>query len=144
MEIYWDNIPECCEKLLTGLITRGLHYVGAPHNSEISISFVNQDEIRILNRDYRNIDKETDVLSFPFTDPKDWQNKSDMPLALGDIIICMPVAQAQAETYGHSLGRELGFLTIHGLLHLAGYDHMEPEEEERMRQAQREILEEMQ
>ena len=143
MEIYWDNLPDGCEELLTSLIKRGLEYIGAPLKAEISVSFVDRDEIKKLNRQYRDIDRDTDVLSFPFTKPEEWQKDSDLPIALGDIIICTDVAKEQAEIYGHSPERELGFLTVHGLLHLAGYDHTEPGEEEQMRQAQREILGEL-
>ncbi|MCL2421877.1 MAG: rRNA maturation RNase YbeY [Defluviitaleaceae bacterium] len=147
MEIYWDNLPPDCETLLTDLIKSGLAYVKAPANIEISISFVGKDEIQELNHQYRDINQVTDVLSFPFTEPESWHKSdspsNDMPTILGDIIICTDVAREQAETYGHSLARELGFLTIHGLLHLAGYDHMNPEDEESMRQAQREILGEL-
>lgn len=148
MEIYWDNLSEAgwagCEEMLTVLIKRGLEYVAAPESSEISISFVDRDKIRELNRQYRGLDKVTDVLSFAFTRPEEWASVSpDMPVALGDIIICTDVAREQADTYGHTLGRELGFLTVHGLLHLAAYDHENEEEEAEMRRAQREILGEL-
>ena len=147
MEIYWDNLAEAgwagCEVMLTALIKRGLEYVGAPEISEISISFVSRDEIRELNRQYRGLDQVTDVLSFAFTRPEEWTAVSPPALALGDIIICTDVAREQADTFGHSLGRELGFLTVHGLLHLAGYDHEDAEDEREMRKAQREILGEL-
>ena len=146
MKIYWDNLPPDCEKLLTNLVKHSVEFVKAPANIEVSISFVDRDEIQKLNQQYRSIDQVTDVLSFPFTEPGAWQENqsgSDLPMALGDIIICTDVAREQAKTYGHSLARELGFLTVHGMLHLAGYDHMQPKEEEQMRQAQREILGEL-
>ena len=142
VDIYWDNIPNKCEELLSDLVKRGLIYVNAPSSAEISISFVDQNEMKYLNKEHRGIDKVTDVLSFPFTDPLEWID-SGLPLALGDIIICTDVAQEQAVEYGHSFERELGFLVVHGLLHLAGYDHMDPEEEEHMRKAQRDILGEL-
>jgi len=165
MEIYWDNLQEAgwagCEEMLTALIKRGLEYVDAPEMSEISISFVDRDEMRELNKQYRGVDKVTDVLSFALTQRDEWllsppngpapdslplgapSSSSNRPIALGDIIICTDVAREQADEYGHSLGRELGFLIVHGLLHLAGYDHIEAEDEECMRQAQREILGEL-
>lgn len=144
MEIYWDNLPEGCETLLTGLIKKGADYVHAPKQSEISVSFVDKEEIRKLNLEYRGIDKETDVLSFPLTEPKAWAELESFPaIALGDIIICTDIAEEQCKHYGHSFERELGFLTVHGLLHLAGYDHMNPSEEEEMRKAQRDILEDL-
>lgn len=138
MEIYWDNIPNNCETMLTKLIETGTKFVGAPESSEISISFVDKEEIRELNLEYRKIDKDTDVLSFPTMEPEEW--KKAPLVALGDIIICTDKAREQAETYGHSFERELGFLLVHGLLHLAGYDHMDEEQEQEMRKAQREIL----
>ena len=144
MKIYWDNLAEAgwvgCEEMLTALVRCGLEYVSAPESSEVSISFVSREEIQELNRRYRGVDRATDVLSFAFTEPEDWNTSSASPMALGDIIICTDVAREQADTYGHSLGRELGFLIVHGLLHLAGYDHAEPEDEHIMRLAQREIL----
>jgi len=137
--IYWDNIPIDTEDKLEALLKKGFEYVNAPKNSEISISFVDSDEIQRLNKEYRAKDSPTDVLSFMLSDPSEWK-ESEIPTALGDIVICEDIAKQQAETYGHSLERELGFLLIHGLLHLAGYDHMTAEDEEKMRQAQREIL----
>ena len=92
---------------------------------EISISFVTPEEIQKLNNQYRKKNKPTDVLSFPPS----------------DIIICPEIAQAQATEYGHTLERELAFLTAHGLLHLLGHDHETPEDEAKMISAQKEILE---
>ena len=141
MTIYWDNLPDGYEEVLSELANRAGQYINAPENSEISISFVGPDEIKELNNNHRGIDEVTDVLSFPFTDPAQWD--TDLPLALGDIVICTDIAQEQAQLYGHSLKRELGFLFIHGILHLAGYDHIKFEDEEGMREAQREILGEL-
>ena len=143
MEIYWDGTIDARHReMLEALIRRGCEYVGAPENAEVSISFVDKDEIHVLNREYRGVDRPTDVISFPFTQPDEWGAGviSAAPIALGDIIVCMDVAKEQAGTYGHSLERELGFLTVHGLLHLAGYDHNDTSEEQEMRRAQREIL----
>ena len=146
MEIYWDNLQNAgwagCEEMLSALIKRGLAYVKAPKNSEISISFVTAEEIRALNKQYRDKDEPTDVLSFAFTQPDEWDDSLPSTM-LGDIIICTDIAREQAGTYGHTLGRELGFLTVHGLLHLAGYDHLTEEDETEMRAAQREILGEL-
>ena len=140
--IYWDGIDEKYKEFIENLIKRGLEYVSAPALSEISLSFVNKKEIQELNRDYRYKDEVTDVLSFPLSNPLEWKD-SDIPTALGDIIICTDVAAEQADEYGHSLERELGFLVVHGLLHLAGYDHLNQEDEDKMRQAQRDILEDL-
>lgn len=109
-------------------------------NAYFSIIFVNNEEIKALNKDYRGIDKVTDVISFALEDNEDLI-KNDTRV-LGDIYICIPRALEQAENYGHSIKRELAFLTVHGLLHLLGYDHMEKEEEKEMFALQELILNE--
>lgn len=98
----------------------------------MQIIFVTQDEIKRLNQTYRNIDKPTDVLSFVNDDPMD--------KSLGDIFISVDQATMQAQDFGHSLDRELGFLAVHGYLHLKGYDHHTPDEEKVMIEKQEEIL----
>ncbi|HOI85817.1 MAG TPA: rRNA maturation RNase YbeY [Acholeplasmataceae bacterium] len=98
----------------------------------MQIIFVTQDEIKRLNQTYRNIDKPTDVLSFVNDDPMD--------KSLGDIFISVDQATIQAQDFGHSLDRELGFLAVHGYLHLKGYDHHTPDEEKVMIEKQEEIL----
>ena len=92
----------------------------------------------IINKDYRNIDRITDVISFALNDEQDFLIKTE---EIGDIFICIDQAKRQAEEYGHSLDRELGFLSVHGYLHLNGYDHMTKEDEEIMFKKQEEILE---
>ena len=104
------------------------------NDCEVSLSFCTPDEIKALNRDYRNKDAETDVLSFP--------GFPGSP-ALGDIVICTDVAKRQAEEYGHSYERELSFLAVHGLLHLLGYDHETPEDETNMCDMQDKIMQAM-
>ena len=103
----------------------------------MNIIFVNDEEIHKINKDYRNIDRVTDVISFALNDEKDFLIKTE---ELGDIFICIDQAKRQAEDYGHSLDRELGFLSVHGYLHLHGYDHMNKEDEEIMFKKQDEIL----
>lgn len=98
----------------------------------MQIIFVSQEEIHRLNLSYRGIDRPTDVLSFPNDDEDD--------KSLGDIFISVKQAKKQAEEYGHSLDREIGFLAVHGYLHLKGYDHHTPEEEKEMIQMQEDIL----
>ena len=95
-----------------------------------NIIFVNDDEIHELNRDYRNVDRVTDVISFALEDNDDI-GYGDIRM-LGDIYICIPQMKRQAVEYGHSEKRELSFLAVHGLLHLLGYDHMTKEDEEVM------------
>lgn len=104
----------------------------------MNIIFVNDDEIHQINKDYRNIDRVTDVISFALNDEKDFLIKTE---EIGDIFICIDQAKRQASEYNHSLDRELGFLAVHGYLHLNGYDHMTKEDEETMFKKQEEILE---
>ncbi|MFY9174908.1 MAG: rRNA maturation RNase YbeY [Peptococcia bacterium] len=132
------------ETIIHQLVSRAAKELELPQETEVSISFVDNDSIRQLNRDYRGIDRETDVLSFAL-DEED--QAGDIPFAngsgiqlLGDIIISLEKAQEQAFEYGHSLEREVGFLTIHGLLHLLGFNHEEPLETEKMRETEEMIL----
>ena len=109
-------------------------------NAYFGIIFVDLKEIQRINKEYRGIDKVTDVISFALEDRKDNINM-DMHI-LGDIYICIPKMIEQANSYGHSIKRELSFLTVHGLLHLLGYDHMTKEDEEKMFGLQELILNE--
>ena len=103
-----------------------------------NIILVNTKDIQDINKNYRNIDKPTDVISFALEDNSTFKN----PVArmLGDIYICIPIAYEQAENYGHSRIREICFLATHGILHLLGYDHIKKEEEEIMFNLQEELL----
>ena len=93
-------------------------------SAEVSVTFVDDEEIRRLNKQYRNIDRPTDVLSFPLGENGVYDINMDTGAKLlGDIVISVPHAIDQAERYGHSLQREIGFLTVHSMLHLLGYDH---------------------
>ena len=103
----------------------------------MNIIFVNDSKIQEINKTYRNIDKVTDVISFALNDEKDFLIKTE---EIGDIFIDIDQAKRQAVEYGHSLDRELGFLSVHGYLHLHGYDHMTKEDEEVMFKKQEEIL----
>ena len=109
-------------------------------NACFSIIFVDSNEIQRINKEYRGMDKVTDVISFALEDTKD-DIDNDIRV-LGDIYICIPRMLEQAEDYGHSIKRELSFLTVHGLLHLLGYDHMNKEEEKVMFALQELILNE--
>ncbi len=109
-------------------------------NACFSIIFVDSNEIQRINKEYREMDKVTDVISFALEDTKDAID-NDIRV-LGDIYICIPRMLEQAEDYGHSIKRELSFLTVHGLLHLLGYDHMNKEEEKVMFALQELILNE--
>ncbi|RQM96448.1 rRNA maturation RNase YbeY [Staphylococcus warneri] len=103
-------------------------------DAELSITFVDKSEIQEINKMYRDKDKVTDVISFALEEdePNIDMSEFDIPRVLGDIIICTDVAQEQSESYGHSFERELGFLALHGFLHLLGYDHMNEEDEKEM------------
>ena len=107
-------------------------------NPDFSIIFVDNNKIRKINKEYRNIDKKTDVISFALEDDKTFN--TDIFRFLGDIYISIDKAKEQAEAYGHTLKREICFLSIHGLLHLLGYDHMNEEDEKIMFNLQEEIL----
>jgi len=113
-------------------------------DAEVSLTFVDNDTIQEINRIYRGKDQPTDVISFALEEKGEDETEiigADLPRVLGDIIISIPKAKAQAEEYGHSFERELGFLAVHGFLHLLGYDHMTEEEEKEMFGLQEEILE---
>ncbi len=103
-----------------------------------NIILVDKEEIHRINKEYRNTDRETDVISFALEDNSTFTN----PVArmLGDIYICVPIAYEQAEMYGHSRIREICFLATHGILHLLGYDHMKEEDEKEMFKLQEELL----
>ena len=109
-------IRRCCHAVLEN------EKFGGP--AEVSVRFVNNEQIRELNREYRNIDSETDVLSFPLGENGVYDiNRDTGAKLLGDIVISMEKAVEQAELYNHAIQREVGFLTVHSMLHLLGYDH---------------------
>ncbi len=116
-------------------------------NVEISVSFVSEEEIKELNNVYRNNNSVTDVLSFPqyddLTELDSFCDDESGETALGDVVICTDRARQQAEEFGHSFERELVYLFVHSMFHLLGYDHMEPEEKSRMREAEEEIMEKL-
>ncbi len=107
---------------------------------EVSVSFVTNEEIKKLNRIYRNVDSETDVLSFPMDDEED----AEGVIMLGDVILSTEKIIEQAEFFGHSLEREMIYLTVHSMLHLLGYDHMEEDEKEEMRDREKEVMKSLQ
>ena len=110
-----------------------------PENAEISLTFVSKDEIRELNRNYRNVDNHTDVLSFPLIE--DFNDiEPDDEIMLGDVVICLEKAREQAEEFGQSEEREIVYLFVHSVCHLLGYDHMEDEEKAEMRSAEEKVM----
>ena len=153
------------EKLLHEVIEAAAKYLKLPEGIELDLSIVSNEEIQALNRDYRGLDKPTDVLSFALTEvtsefdvdfahldlteeaeetedleETEFEDEEAIPQHLGDIIISYPRAQEQAQDYGHSLDRELAFLAVHGFLHLNGYDHQTEEEAKEMFRIQEEVL----
>ncbi|MBE6535094.1 MAG: rRNA maturation RNase YbeY [Ruminococcaceae bacterium] len=130
--------------LLREAVKATLDYEGFQNDVQISVTFVDDEGIRAINNSYRNIDKATDVLSFPLTDFEGGEEPpTDEPeIALGDIVISLERARAQAAEFGHSFDREIAFLTVHSMLHLLGYDHVDSEEDDKeMRARQSAILE---
>ena len=132
------------------LIRRCCHAVliseGFTQNAEVSVSFVSNAEIRSLNKAYRNKDSVTDVLSFPLTSDDGTQeiDAETGNVLLGDVVISIETAVRQANMYGHSLSREIGFLTVHSMLHLLGYDHEKsPLDERIMREKEEAVLEKL-
>ncbi len=110
---------------------------------EVSLSFVDEEKIRQLNKDFRSIDRVTDVLSFPIEDffNEDRENILEKPyLMLGDVVICLDVARKQADDLGHSFEREVMYLTCHSILHLLGYDHIEDDDKKIMRAREKEVM----
>jgi probable rRNA maturation factor len=110
-------------------------------DAEVSVTLVNNEEIHKLNRDFRNIDRSTDVLSFPLGENGVYDvNPETGAILLGDIVISLETALKQSQIYGHSLEREVGFLTVHSMLHLLGYDHEESSLAERMMREKEEAI----
>ena len=110
-------------------------------DAEVSVTLTDDAHIHVLNRDYRSVDRPTDVLSFALTESEE-PAILDAPygVVLGDLVISLERAAAQAEEYGHSVLRELSFLTVHGMLHLLGYDHIEEEDRVEMEEEQRHVM----
>ncbi len=128
-------------KLISDVIKAVICYEGVSDNCEVSVTIVDNEEICALNSKHRNINSPTDVLSFPLIDHGKEELPTDGSKAyLGDIVISIEKAIEQAKEYGHSVNREIGFLTAHSMLHLLGYDHMTLEEEKVMFSKQEDIL----
>lgn len=128
-------IRRCCQAVIA--------HEDLNENAEVSVSFVSNKEIRSLNKLYRDKDRSTDVLSFPLGENGQYDyNNETGAMMLGDVVISLETAMKQATIYGHSLEREIGFLTVHSMLHLLGYDHeTSPLEAAKMREREEAILE---
>ncbi len=146
------------ETIIRQVVEKAMDYEKCPYEAEVNVTLTDNAAIHEINREYREIDRATDVLSFPMIEyetpadfdaledvmdqfPKDYFNPDTGELMLGDIVISVEKVEEQAEKYGHSQERELAFLVAHSMLHLCGYDHMEEEERLEMERKQEEILE---
>lgn len=150
------KLPLECEALAGKVIEAAIDYVDCPYEAEVNLLLTMNDEIHEMNRNFREIDHATDVLSFPMVDYEEagnfefledameYFNPETGELMLGDIVISKEKVVSQAEEYGHSVEREYAFLIAHSMLHLFGYDHMEEEERIVMEEKQKEILEQLQ
>ena len=141
------KFPECdyeMKSLIRRAILATLDYEGFEYDTEVSVTFCDNEYIKVLNNEFRNKDSATDVLSFPMYDIDELESETnpDGSVSLGDIVISLERAAEQASELGHSLKREVAFLVIHSTLHLLGYDHeLSKDDEEAQCLAQREIVE---
>lgn len=159
LEIVWNNEQEEYEikddliALLENILQKAAEMEGI-EEGEVALTFVDNKRIHELNLEYRGIDRPTDVLSFAMNESgedeleiiyevEEDEELEDVPDVLGDIIISVTRAQEQAIEYGHSLNRELGFLFVHGFLHLLGYDHQDEASEAEMMSKQESVLAEV-
>ena len=144
------------EQLIEKVAVKTISMLECPYEVEVNVVITDCEGIRMYNREYRDIDKETDVLSFPAVDYEapadfslveehelDYINPDSGELFLGDIMLCTERIFSQAQEYGHTVFREFAFLIAHSMLHLLGYDHMSKEEETEMFSLQEKILEEL-
>lgn len=133
------------DKLICRCCQATLDFENFSHDAEISVMLTDNATIHELNRDYRNVDRETDVLSFALGEDGEYDvNNETSAVILGDIVISVEKAVSQAQEYGHSLEREVAFLTVHSMLHLLGYDHETGEQDEKeMFEKQEAILAEL-
>jgi len=143
MYIYFEEGQQVTEEILNTMEAAAKYCLELEgideERTEISVTFVEAEEIRELNRDYRDNDKVTDVLSFPqFDDLNDIPDFGE--ICLGDVVICRDRAAEQAEEFGHSFEREIIYLFTHSILHLLGYDHMVEEEKREMRAREEEVM----
>ena len=153
LEIYDETngqVSEDQKKLIKNVLDFAAKKIGLKANTEMSVTMVKNDRIQEINRDYRKVDRATDVISFAIEDENDDEfpvmmsdeMKAEIPENIADIFVSLDKVNEQADFLGHSVDRELGFLIVHGFLHLNGYDHMKPEDEKVMFDLQRKILNE--
>src|SRR5690606_14014903 len=136
LDIYFDDrtekVTEDTIKLIQDVLDHAAKMENLSGNPEVSVTFMSDEEIRQVNAEYRGKDKATDVISFALEEMSEGEvaivQEEDMPVVLGDILISIETAARQAAEYGHDEKREIGFLALHGFLHLLGYDHMTEED----------------
>lgn len=136
------------EGWLERIVGQCLSYENIDYGCEVGVTFVDDDAIRTLNREHRNTDRKTDVLSFPMLADVRHIEKTDIDpetglVYLGDIVISVETAIRQAEEFGHGLEREIAFLTVHSMMHLMGYDHIEESDRRIMRTHEEAVLDEL-
>ncbi len=145
VEVYINNDQNTVEVgntviLIETVIKAGLNFEGICEPVEISVSYLDNASIQQLNKEYRNCDAPTDVLSFSQEEGSEFLEVPGLPRILGDVVISLEQAVAQSQEYNHSFLRELGYLVAHGLLHLLGYDHLTEEERQSMRCKEERIM----
>ena len=149
MDIFISNYPEelSFPQEIEDNVRRAAEMVGILYkveNGEVSVTLTDNAYIHTLNKEYRGIDRPTDVLSFALNESEEPATEGGPDInVLGDLIISVERAEEQAKEYGHSVRREVAFLTVHGMLHLLGYDHMQDEEREEMEAEQRFVMEKL-
>ena len=151
IDIEYLNVEpnEKYEEIISKVLNKCFEEENLPQNKlSVSITLTDLKNIRNLNCKHRNIDKETDVLSFPMfekeeIDKKVAKNDFQIEDILGDMVICIPKVEEQADEYGHSFERELSYMVVHSFYHLMGYDHMEEEPKKEMRQKEEYILKQL-
>ncbi|MDO7788226.1 rRNA maturation RNase YbeY [Desulforamulus aquiferis] len=134
------SLEESLILLVEKVVKETLKLEGYSTEAEVGVIFVDDNYIKSLNAEYRGIDKPTDVLSFALNEGEEMPEEEDAEELLGDIVMSLPTAQRQAQEYEHSFEREVAFLTVHGSLHLLGYDHQTEEERQLMREKEEAIL----
>ena len=151
VQINYNNIEENEEynKIINTVVKKCFEEAGLDNiKIYINIILTNPEEIKRINKEYRNIDKETDVLSFPMFQKEEIEGlikkkENIVTDILGDVVISIPRVYEQAEEYNHSFERELSYMVVHGFYHLMGYDHMEEEEKKIMRQKEENVLQKL-
>ncbi|HIX84858.1 MAG TPA: rRNA maturation RNase YbeY [Candidatus Megamonas gallistercoris] len=149
MEIILSSMPENMEidMEIVNTVRKAAYTVSELYelnNAEVSITFTDNEHIHEINRDYRNVDRPTDVISFALNEGDEPEIEGGAPInVLGDIIISVEKAIEQAKDYGHSIEREVAFLTVHGMLHLLGYDHIEEDDRKEMRREEDFVMEKL-